>query len=358
MPPIRHSRSSAQAIRTFDRSVRKDLNLPARRRARARRKPKNYNKRLNNYQNKSRNMLQIRTLIPKEILVDIQYRTQIIFQTMGYSSSSGQGCTGTLIKINLNKPTQGNTLGSSPDELVTVVSLGSPFVAPVFVRTNGSQLTLASELDPYFEQYRKAVVVESNSKVRVAAIPNQKELGQYLSNTAAQGAQGDSYPYSANHMPYLSVNEPTADGDMYVWSIKQKTTGQLGVAPVPDFHELRTAVPGIKMKNLRAYKDGHVGPGVMNSVSHTPRSTWAIKDWRDNIAECGFVKSTGTQPSEIKNAYHYVGICNATTPLIGKKPCLVKADIVINYKCRFVDRSNNPEGGDDPLPQPVHQTEL
>ena len=277
---------------------------------------------------------------------------------MGYSASTGQGCTGTIIRINLNKPTQGNTLGSSPANLVDVVSLGSPFVDPVFTRTNSSQLNLSTELDPYFEQYRKAVVVESNSKVRVAAIPNQKELGQYFSNTDAQGTQGDAYPYASNHMPYLSVNEPTADGDMYVWSIKQKTTGQLTSSPVPSFHELRTAVPGLKMKNLRAYKDGHVGPGVMNSASHTPRSTWAIKDWRDNIAECGFVKSTNIQPNLIKNAYHYVGICNSDTPLIGDKPCRVKADIVVNYKCRFVDRANNPEGGDDPLPQPVHQTEL
>lgn len=328
------------------------------RKAKAKRKPKNYNKRLNNFQNKSRNMLQIRTLIPKEILVDIQYRTQIVFDTMGYSASAGQGCTGTIIRINLNKPTQGTTSGSTPANIVDVVQLGTPFTDPVFTRTNGSQLNLSSELDHYFDQYRKAVVVESNSKVRVAAIPNQKELGQYFVNSPAQGAQGASYPYDENHMPYLSVAEPSADGDMYVWSIKQKTTGQLSSAPVPDFHALRTEVPGIKMKNLRAYKDGHVGPGVMSSVSHTPRSTWAIKDWRDNIAECGFVKSNHIQPQLIKNAYHYVGICNVNTPLIGSKPARVKADIVVNFKCRFVDRANDPQGGDDPLPQPVHQTEL
>ncbi len=324
----------------------------------AKRVVKNYNKKLNNFQRGSRNMLQIRTLIPKEIVVDIQYRTQLIFDTMGYSSATGHGATGTILRINLNNPTQGNGFASASNPLVDVVSLGGTFVDPVFTRTNGSQLNLSSELDEYFSQYRKGVVIASNSKVRVAVIPNQKELGQYFSNTSAQGAQGDAYPYDANHMPYLSINEPTADGDMYVWSVKQKTQNNLTTGTLPDFHKLRTGVPGMKMKNLRAYKDGHVGPGVMNSCGHTPRKTWAIKDWRDNITECGFNVSTGTRSNDQKSAYHYVGICNTHTPLIGDKPARVKADIVINYKCRFVDRNNDPDGGDDPLPQPVHQADL
>ena len=347
MPPIK--RKTQRKITDYPKYFKKKV---------AKRKPKNYNKRLSNFQKNSRNMLQIRTLLPKEIVVDIQYRTQIIFDTMGYSTASGSGVTGTILRINLSKPTQGNTSGSSPANLVDVVSLGGTFVDPVFTRTNGSQLTLADELDDYFSQYRKAVVVASNSRVRVAAIPNQKELGQSFTNVAAQGAQGASYPYDENHMPYLSVSEATADGDMYVWSIKQKQTTLLTASPIPDFHKLRTAIPGMKMKNLRAYKDGHVSPGVLSSVGHTPRSTWAIKDWRDNIAECGFVKSTQIQPTLHKNAYHYVGICNTHTPLIGNKPARVKADIVINYKCRFVDRANDPAGGDEPLAQPVHQTEL
>ena len=324
----------------------------------AKRKPKNYNKRLNNFQRGSRNMLQIRTLIPKEIVVDIQYRTQLIFDTMGYSSATGHGATGTIIRINLNNPTQGTGFSSGVNNLVDVVSLGGTFVDPVFTRTNGSQLNLSSELDEYFSQYRKAVVVASNSKVRIAAIPNQKEVSQFFTNVDAQGTQGDAYPYNTNHMPYLSVSDPTADGDMYVWSVKQKTINNLTTGTLPDFHKLRTAVPGMKMKNLRAYKDGHVSPGVLSSVGHTPRKTWAIKDWRDNLNECGFNVSTGTRSNEQKSAYHYVGICNTHTPLIGDKPARVKADIVINYKCRFVDRNNDPEGGDDPLPQPVHQADL
>lgn len=324
----------------------------------AKRKPKNYNKRLSNFQKNSRNMLQIRTLIPKEIVVDIQYRTQLIFDTMGYSSATGHGCTGTIIRINLNNPTQGTGFSSGVNNIVDVVSLGAPFTDPIFTRTNGSQLNLSSELDDYFSQYRKAVVVASNSKVRIAAIPNQKELGQWFVNEQAQGAQGDQYPYAQNHMPYTSVKGPAVNGDMYVWSVKQKTINNLTTGTLPDFHTLRTAVPGMKMKNLRAYKDGHVGPGVLNSVGHTPRTTWAIKDWRDNLNACGFNKSSQTRSNDMKSAYHYVGICNASTPLIGDKPARIKADIVVNFKCRFVDRSNDPEGGDDPLPQPVHHADL
>ena len=159
-------------------------------------------------------------------------------------------------------------------------------------------------------------------------------------------------------MPYMSVNDPSLNGDMYVWSIKQKGTGLLTSSPLPNFHTLRTGVPGMKMKNLRAYKNGTVGPGVLSSVAHTPRSTWAVADWRDNLPQVGFRTSAAAQPVDVKKAFHYVGVCNNTTPLIGNKPCRVKADIVINYKCRFIDRANDPAGGDDPLPQPVHQEEL
>ena len=108
-------------------------------------------------------------------------------------------------------------------------------------------------------------------------------------------------------MPYLSVSDPTADGDMYVWSVKQKTTSNLTTSPIPDFHKLRTGIPGIKMKNLRAYRDGHSSPGVLCSLGHTPRRTWALKDWRDNLEECGFTKSTQQRSNSQKNAYHYVG---------------------------------------------------
>lgn len=330
----------------------------AKRKAKAKRKPKNYNKQLNNFQKGSRNMLQIRTLLPKELLVDIQYRTQLVFDTMGYSTASGAGATGTIIRINLNDPTHGTTGSSASNQLVDVVSIGGTYVDPVFTRTNSSQLTLANELDDYFTQYKKACVVASNSRVRVAVIPNQKELGQYFVNVPAQGAQGASYPYDENHMPYLSVADPDLNGDMYVWSIKQKGTGLLTSSPLPDFHKLRTGVPGMKMKNLRAYKNGTVSPGVLSSVSHSPSSTWSIRDWKDCMPQVGFRTSGASPPVDVKKAFHYVGICNTSTPLVGNKPCRVKADIVINYKCRFIDRANDPAGGDDPLAQPVHSEEL
>lgn len=346
MPPIRRTKSGKLKVK---KKYLKSL---------AKRKPTNYNSGASNFQRGSRNMLQIRTLIPKEVVVDIQYRTQLIFETMGYNSATGQGATGTIIRISLNNPTNGNTTGSQATNIVDVVSLGGNWVDPVFTRTNASQINLSDDLDPYFDKYRKAVVVASNSKVRIAAIPNQKEVGQYFVNNDAAGSTGENYPYAQNHMPYLGVAEPSADGDMYVWSNKQKRTTLLTSSPVPDFHTLRTSIPGMKMKNLRVYKDGHVSPGVMSAVGHTPRNTWSIKDWRDNIAECGFVKSSINQPQLIKSAFHYVGVCNTHTPLIGNKPALVKADIVVNYKCRFIDRANDPAGEDQPLPQPVHQADL
>lgn len=350
MPPIRR-----QTRLTDKRYKKKGFVVRRKKKGKA---VKNYNRQIRNYQRKTNNMLRIRTLIPKELRVGIQYKTTLVFSSMGYG---GTGCIANLIKINLSDPIQGNAAENSgtAQPIVDVVSLGGNYVDPSFIRTNATQLNLKDELDPYFDQYKKCLVTSSNSNVRIVARPNQHQLSQYFSNAPAQGAQGDAYPYDENHMPYLSINDATLDGEMYVSSIKQRNT--LGLHPLsnngetPSFHELQTATPGLKMKRLTVTPNSS-SKGIMNVAKYTPRFT-GIKDYRDNLTELGVRQSNATKTMS-KPAFHYVAIHNRQPATATLKPAAVVAEITVNYNVRFLDRANSFEGGDDPLPQPVHGEEL
>lgn len=318
---------------------------------------KNYNKSIQNYQRKGSNMLKIRTLIPKELNVGIQYKTTLVFSSMG---SGGTGCIATLIKINLNDPIQGNTLNGSAiaGNIVDVVSLGGTYLDPSFVRTNGSQMNLSTELAPYFDQYKKCVVLSSNSNVRIVGRPNQYKLNQWQSNADAAGSNGTDYPWAANHPPYLQTNDATLDGEMYVSSIKQRNT--LGLHPLPSgqtpsFHQLQTSTPGLKMRRMTMTPNS-TGKSVASCAKYTPKYT-GIKDWRDNISDLGVRTPSGTK-TQTKPAYHYVAVHNREPATANFKPANVVAEIVVNYNVRFLDRANDFEGGDDPLPQPVHGEDL
>lgn len=350
MPPIRR-----QTKLTDSRFKKKGFNAGRKRKGKS---VRNYNRTVQNYQRKTANMLRIKTLIPRELRIGIQYKTTIVFNDMGHG---GNGCIANLIKINLSDPIQGNAPenGTSALAIVDVVSLGGNYVDPSFVRTNSTQLNLKDELDPYFDQYKRCIVTSSNSNVRIVSRPNQFKLGQTFYNGSAAGAQGDSYPYAQNHMPFLAVKGPELDGEMYVSSIKQRNT--LGLHPLsnngetPSFHELQTATPGLKMRRLIATPDSST-KGVMNTAKYTPRYT-GIKDWRDNIGELGIRQSNATKTMS-KPAFHYVAVHNRQPATATFKPANVVAEIVVNYNVRFFDRANDFEGGDDPIPQPVHGEEL
>lgn len=327
-------------------------------RSQARRPAKNYNKQKpRNFQTKTSNMLQIKTLTPKEQLVSIQYKTVLDISSMGYSTLTGKGATGTIIRINLANPTYG-TAGN----LVDVLDLGSLWVNPSFTRSN-SELNLSNQLTSFFDVYQKGVVVSSNSQVRIKSKPNQKLAAQSFENVAAQGTQGDAYPYDENHMPYLKVNEPTLDGDSYVWSVKQRKTGLLidtNTEETATYHQLTNDLPGIKMRQLTYNVGAKNDKSVLSSARFTPRF-FGLKDWRDNIAEVQFMPGMSGPPAnfnQLKTAYHYVGICNRQTPLVSKKPQAVVAEITLNFDCLYFNRNNDYEGGDDPVPQVPHMGEL
>lgn len=354
MPPVRRPIKSA---RTRAKTGKKFFRVKKKGKA-----VRNFNRSVQNYQRKTNNMLKIRTLIPKELRVGIQYKTTLVFSSMGYG---GSGCIANLIKINLSDPIQGNTATNvgTAGNIVDVVSLGGNYVDPSFIRTNATQLNLKDELDPYFDQYKKCIVTSSNSNVRIVARPNQYQLSQYYTNVPAQGAQpggsAQNYNWDENHPQLLQTNDPTLDGEMYVSSIKQRNT--LGLHPTtnngetPTFHELQTATPGLKMRRLTV-KPQSSSKGIMNVAKYTPKYT-GIKDWRDNLTELGVRVSGGTK-TMTKPAFHYVAIHNRQPATATLKPANVVAEITVNYNVRFLDRANDFEGGDDPIPQPVHSQEL
>lgn len=347
MPPIRR--------KTAKRKPRKSSNQTIRRKV-ARRPVRNYNRQSGNFQRKSLNMLQIKTLTPKELSVGIQYKTTISVSSMGYGASGNTSGTNTILRLSLNNPCKG-VAGSN--SIVDILSLGGTHTDPVFTRTN-STLSLNDELSQYFDQYGKAVVTSANAKVRVISKPNQHKLGQWYSNVAAQGAQGDAYPYDENHMPYLQVNEPNLDGQSFVWSVKTRTTGLLQSAPggdTPSYHELQTSIPGMKMKSLNAFSDGHSSAPVMCNASFTPRF-FGTRDWRDNLQKQQFRKTGTNDPDVVNRAYFYVGVCNRRPAVSTMKPQNVDFEVVVNYNCRYIQRINDVDGGDDPIPIPVHGEEL
>lgn len=361
MPPIRRY---AGPLRPNERSasVPKNYYKLKKAKAKARKPAKNYNnQRPRNFQKKTTNMLQIKTLQPKEQLVSLQYKTTIKFSNMGYSLFQNKGATGTIIRVSLTNPTYG-----SQGSIVDVLDLGGNWVNPGFSRTNSAELNLTDKLNEFFDVYQKGIVVNSNSQIRIKSQPNQKELGQHYAMVDADGSlpgNTGAVLWQSNHPRYMEVNEATKDGDSYVWSVKQRQTGLLidaDESSTATYHELTNDIPGVKMRQLTAYKNGTSSKSVLNSARFTPRY-YGMKDWRDNIDKVQFMPGVPGAPANIndlKKAFHYVGICNLQTPLETLKPQNVVAEVVVNFDCLFLNRKNDKAGGDAPVPQVPHLGDL
>lgn len=357
MPPIRRSARKAAKPKGFWKGS--TSNRKPRAKKNAKRAPRNFNRRNQTFAGKASNMIKLRTLQPPELFVSAQYRQTIFFTDMGY----GGGGTPTLLRIRLDNPTAAGGIPGSRFNVVDVVDYGGSHQVPVFTRSNAERGV--TDLDQYFDIYRKACVTSSNAKVRICGVINQKQLGQYFNNNVAQGAQGDGYPYDENHMPYLGVTEPTLDGELSVWAVKQKNQNQLHQQgpnndETPSLWETKTQIAGMRMKQLRCFKDGHCSTPVLMSGSHTPRATWGIQDWRDVINQVQVYPSTYTTSNfdlQKKDSLLYVGICNNHPATIAMRPALVRAEVVVNYRVRFIDRKND-YGHNEPVPIPEQHTEL
>lgn len=307
---------------------------------------RHYNQQLNVAKNSAR-LLKIRTLLPKEINLSCQYRQQLIFTNHGTAPSPGVN-TPTLIKINLLDPAA--HLSSSSSGIITVISYGGATTSPIFTTQNPDH-NLSDILTAYSDKYEKLVVTGSQCKVRVQPVANQL-LGQVFHNIDAQGAQGDSYPYDENHMPYLAVRAPEYDGEVYVWGVKQRSEGNLvqnnnGLT----MHQVRTELPGAQIRKVTAFANGTSTKPVQLSSKYTPKFL-GIKDWRDNITKIQ-INADGSERTEqdARESYFYVGIMNRTGTTQAMKVANQVVDIVVNYNVKYLNRSNDPVEGDDPLPR-------
>ena len=359
MPPIRRSARKAGKPKGFWKGSTSNRK-PAKRNAK--RAPRNFNRRNQTFAGKASNMIRLRTLQPPELLVSAQYRQTIFFQSMGV----GGGGTPCLLRIRLDNPTGAGGVAGQRYNVVDVVSYGGAHVPPVFTRSNAERGV--TDLDQYFDIYRRACVTSSNAKVRICGVINQKKVAPTFYNASAQGSTGENYPYDTNHMPYLAVKDAELDGELSVWAVKQKTQNQLhsqgaGNDETPSLWETKTQIAGMRMKQLRCFADGHASTPVLMSGSHTPAGTWGIQKgggWRDNIQQIQVYPSQYTSANFDnlkKDSLFYVGICNNQPATANYGPALVRAEIVVNYRVRFIDRKND-YGHNEPVPIPEAHTEL
>lgn len=305
---------------------------------------------------KSNALIPIRTLLPKEVTVGIQYRQVIQFATQGYNTLPGGLFSPTLLKVNLIDP----CVPTGPDSngIITVLNYGGTSSAPVYSLLN-SDVNLQHQLDEYgHNKYDKCVVSASSCSIRVQGNANQT-LGKYLANVPSQGTNTEGSSWGSNYPPHVTVQDSNKDGELYIWSVRQRSAGQLidnnqGL----NIHEVRTKVPGAKMRKHNCYQNGTTSKAVTMTAKYTPRFL-GIKDWRDNLDKIA-IETDGITPRgpDAKDAFMYLGVANKFGNVQSKQPATVTMEISCNYQVRFLQRSNDPDGGDDPLAAPVHSTEL
>lgn len=319
---------------------------------------RNYNKQNRNAAMSSNRIIPIRTLLPKEQVYSIPYRETLDFTFMGSGPAQGGVNCPCVIKISMNDCIMGNnSTPVAPFHIVDVMNIGGGTTPPVFTRSH--QLgTLKDQLDPLFDKYRRCVVERSSVKVRVSPKIN---LGGYLgpqfTNVNAVGTNTEGSDWDTNHPAHLGWSpDPARNGHLYVWGVKQKSTGQLidiANANTPSLHELKENVPGLVMKQVKAYSNGTTSADALLSAGYSPHN-FGIKDWRDNIKTLKQVKSLSAIDNDKKRMFYYVGVQGAKPVLQTGNSELhpVRVEVFVQYKVRFIDRSNDPDGGDEALPEP------
>lgn len=354
MPSISRAKKRAQTRFADDRAQVRAMSV-AKPKGKKRTPIRNYTSRRNNSGRKSNALIPIRTLLPKEITVGIQYRQLIQFATQGYNTAPGGLFSPTLLKVNLLDPCV--PVGPDSNGIITVLNYGGTASAPVYSLLNGD-VNLASKLHEYSDRYDKCMVIGSSAQIRVQGNANQT-LGKYLVNVPGQGSQGDGNSYGSNYPPYVKVEDSNKDGELYIWSVRQRETGQLVVGNQGlSIHEVRTKVPGAKMRKHNCYQNGTTSKAVTMTSKYSPKFL-GIKDWRDNLNKLA-IETDGVSQRHVdaKNAFMYLGLANKFGNTQGNQPATVTMEIVCNYRVRFLQRSNDPAGGDEPLAAPNTHTEL
>lgn len=307
----------------------------------------------NNTARNTNSLLRIRTLLPKELSVSIQYRQLIQFASMGSSTDTGGLFSPCLFKINLLDPCAPS--GASSDGIFTVIDYQGNTTIPNFTTLNSGH-NLGTQLNEYMDKYRYCVVTGSKSSVRIQGVANQEKVGQWYENVEAQGAQpggaAQNYDWDENHPHYIKVNSAEKDGELYCWTVKQRGQGNLvNNSQGLNINEIRTSLPGAKMRKHNVYKNGTSSKAVQLQARYTPKFL-GIKDYRDNLQKIIIMPDGSDRPAEAEQAFQYVGITNRFGAVQGFSPANVHVEIAVDYNVRFIQRLNDPVGGDGPIPHP------
>lgn len=345
MPPIR--KTTKAKAKTSRGKATGDHNKAraAARKARLR----NYNNQIRSQAINSNRLLGIKTLLPKELNVSIQYRELLTFTTSGHSTAGGGMYSPLLVRINMLDPCVATSANSGG--IITIINYGGSSVPPLYHRLN-PEANLQSKLQDYADKYDCAVITGSQAKVRVQGVANQHKLTPFFQNVAGQGNPDGGY--GSNFPPHLYSAQPTLDGELYVWSVKQRSVGQL-VANNNGLNlmEIRTKVPGMKMKKHNCYTNGTTSKAVIHTSKYSPKFL-GLKDWRDNIERIEFNVDGESRSGFAENCFQYVGITNRVPSSAALEPARVFMDVVVNYNVRFLQRKNDPSAGDDPLAHARH----
>jgi len=321
------------------------------------------------------NMLAIRTLQPKELMITIPYRQTIFYSDMG-AIPTGSGATwdgryylcGNGLIVNMTDPLR--------DIVKRPFPVGYTGVADG--QTTNPADDLSPELDEKFDGFERMQVIASTCTIQATQLPNQYKLSQYDGEINAQGRQyygpqsnsggvGGSVLWQDNHQPYQAPLLPNLNGNVYAACVKHRDLA----AAAPDqtlpitsigatLHKLKTEVPGMQMKNLTCMPT--TTKSVKFTSTYTAKSSLGIKDYRDNEPILSFSK---TMPPQ-RMAHTSFGLFNEQPPKIpvpnGSNPpvewkthkCpLFKVEILVNYKILMLRRKNiffNNEARDVPVP--------
>ena len=295
----------------------------------------------------SNRLLGVANLLPKELTLSVQYRELITFTTSGHGTGPGGLYSPTLIKINLLDPCA--PTNAQNNGVITVLNYQGATVQPLY-HTLNPENNLQTQLTEYDDMYEAVVVTGSQAKVRIQGVANQHKLQPFPVNVPGQGSQGDGNSYGTNYMPYQSLQQPTLDGENYIWAVKQRSEGQLVTGNQGlNLHEIRTKVPGMKVKKHNVYANGTTSKAVIHSSTYTPKFL-GIKDWRDNLDKIQFNVDGESRPAGHENCFMYVGITNRVPSSAALEPARVFMDVSVNYNVRYIKRKNDPASGDQALP--------
>ncbi|AJP36365.1 putative capsid protein [Avon-Heathcote Estuary associated circular virus 6] len=300
------------------------------------------------------NTIALTTLSRKQENLSISYREMLEFNDMG----GDNGSTPCLIRVNLNNPVIGGATPTGPDTIVSVVgNLKTGATDPTFIpHSYENKRNLSDRLAEYFSIYRTAIV--TSAEVTVVCTPKLNQLNGMTGNNRSivpfTQNRASEDPAVAGQATYLYQHNANAMPQVEVWSIRQQNQGQLtsAAAGSPPLETLKQGIPGMRMTRLNVVPNST--KGVTYKMSYTPKSMYAISDWKDNKKVLKIFNNAVKNPDQ-KEAYMYVGIAgrfqglDPVASLANMGLPHFNVEVKVKYNINFSERYNI-DGNNEPVP--------